>query len=287
MTNISIDQSGVGKRLDVFVFSQFPTITRSAIKKLITSKKILVNGSSQKPGYKLKKNDVVDIPQELTAKIKIPKINIRVLYEDNDVYVIEKPAGILSHSKGSFNFEPTVSTWLTSKNSDLKGDRAGIVHRLDRGTSGVMIVAKNLEAQKWLQKQFSTRKVNKTYQAVVKGLILPDKAMIDMPIERNPKAPSTFRVGSKGKPSVTHYKTVQTGKDYSLIELKPVTGRTHQLRVHLAKLKKPILGDKIYGGNSADRIYLHAESLEITLPSKARKVFKSPLPKSFGQIVEK
>jgi RluA family pseudouridine synthase len=147
-----------------------------------------------------------------------------------------------------------------------------------------MIGAKTPEALSWLQKQFSQRKVKKTYMAVVEGQLEPAEAIIDMPIERNPKHPQTFRAGPNGKPAQTEYKAVKYNGSKTLVELRPKTGRTHQLRVHLKQLKHPILGDTLYGGVSANRLYLHALSLEITLPNRQRKVFVAPLPTEFLAI---
>lgn len=193
---------------------------------------------------------------------------------------------MLSHSKGNDNPEETVATFMADKVTGLSGNRAGIVHRLDRATSGLMIAAKNLEALKWLQKQFSTRKVKKTYIAIVEGSLDPREAIIDMPIERNPKRPQTFRAGHKGRSAITQFKTLKFNDRYSMLELKPRTGRTHQLRVHLEQLKHPIVGDELYGGDHADRLYLHATELEITLPNKERKIFKSKLPEEFNKMVD-
>jgi len=134
---------------------------------------------------------------------------------------------------------------------------------------------------KWLQKQFSSRKVSKTYLAIINGQLDPLEAVIDMPIERNPKKPQNFRVGSNGKNAQTTYKTLSNNHKYSLIALNPQTGRTHQLRVHLKYLGHPIVGDTFYDGEPAGRLYLHANTLEITLPSKQRKVFCVPEPPQF------
>jgi len=160
------------------------------------------------------------------------------------------------------------------------------VHRLDRATSGVMVCAKNQVTLSFLQKQFSDRKVKKTYMAVVKGHMKPAEAIIDMPIERNPKAPSTFRVGPNGKASQTKYTVVESRGDYDVVRLEPMTGRTHQLRVHLTHQKHPIVGDTFYNGEPADRLFLHAFSLEITLPGGEQKTFQAPLPKVFNQLGE-
>jgi 23S rRNA pseudouridine1911/1915/1917 synthase len=168
----------------------------------------------------------------------------------------------------------------------MSGNRAGIVHRLDRATSGVMILAKNPDTLSMLQKQFSQRKTKKAYEAIIVGSLPNPEANIDMPIERNPKKPQTFRVGVNGKTAQTYYKTVKTNDKYSLLELKPVTGRTHQLRVHLKQLDHPIVGDTLYGGKVADRLYLHAKSLEITVPGSQRKVFDAEVPKEFDQLLK-
>lgn len=270
------------QRLDQYVVAQLPESSRAFATKLIEEGKVLVNGKPQlKAGYKLRPADKIRIKYVPETEAHIPDITLPVLYEDKDCVVIDKPLGLLTHSKGAFNPEPTVASWLKSRLTGMSGERAGIVHRLDRATSGVMICAKTPEALSWLQKQFSLRKVKKSYVAIVEGELALPEAIIDMPIARNPKKPQTFRVGSNGKPAVTAYKVLKTNGKRSLIELQPTTGRTHQLRVHLAHIKHPIVGDTFYHGPAADRLFLHARSLEITLPDRQRKIFSSPLPKEF------
>jgi len=144
-----------------------------------------------------------------------------------------------------------------------------------------MICAKNQEALHWLQKQFSLRRTIKSYIAIAPGHFDKPKAIIELPIERNPKKPQTFRVGANGKSAITEYEVTNVKDGLSQLLLKPKTGRTHQLRVHLAFLGHPILGDMLYGGKTADRLYLHSRKLELTLPSHERKVFEAPLPKEF------
>lgn len=268
-------------RLDVFVVQQLLDMSRNAIGHIIDDEKVAVNGQVvTKAGYKLKPGDIVEIAYT-PSTAPVQQIDLPILYEDDDCVVIHKPVGILTHSKGAFNPEPTVATWLEPRTHGLDGERAGIVHRLDRATSGVMICAKHPEALKFLQKQFADRKAKKLYNAIVKGRISPEEAVIDIPIERNPKKPQTFRVGSNGKPSITKYKVIQQPAAYSLLELRPETGRTHQLRVHLKYFNKPIVGDVFYEGEQAERLFLHATSLEITLPNRQRMTFTAPLPKEF------
>lgn len=283
---MNIDPEDAGKRLDIYLAQKIDDLNRSTIKKLIDESKIIVNNQVQKSGYRLKYGDTIQIDEDITKKEEIPLINLKIIYEDEDCIVIDKPLGVLAHSKGSFNNEATVASFLSAKISDIpESNRAGIVHRLDRATSGVMICAKNIESQKWLQKQFSQRKVKKTYYAVTGGHPKIDSAIIDMPIERNPKKPQTFRVGPNGKTAKTTYKVIKNNDKYSLIELTPETGRTHQLRVHLEHIKCPIVGDILYGGESASRLYLHANKLELTLPSKQRVSFESKVPNQFMEMV--
>jgi len=246
---------------------------------------VTVNGAVIKGGYKLREGDEIAIDYDQQELDRIPHIDLPVIYENDDCIVLNKPAGVLTHSKGAFNAEATVATFLRDKLQDIDGERAGIVHRLDRATSGVIICAKNHAALSFLQKQFSQRKVKKIYDAVIEGTLEPAEAIIDMAIERNPKAPATFRVGPNGKHALTHYKTIRTSDHASLLELKPETGRTHQLRVHLMQLGHPIIGDTLYGGKPAERLFLHARSLEITLPSRERKIFEVPLPRIFLDMV--
>lgn len=273
-------------RLDIAVQKQLPNYSRSTAAKLISDGLVKINGKIiNKPSFKLNVNDKLFINDKF-LKVKLPKIDIPIIYEDKDVVVINKPAGVLVHSKGSYNPEATVASWLQTKYSGRQSNRAGIVHRLDRLTSGVMIVGKNDQATKWLQKQFATRKVNKTYIAITKNHFSLPQAIIDLPIERHPQKPQSFRVGPNGKSAITEYKVLKTNQSFSLVELKPTTGRTHQLRVHLAYLKHPIVGDTLYGGLNADRLYLHAKSLEIVLPSNKLQQFEAPLPKAFKMYID-
>lgn len=179
-------------------------------------------------------------------------------------------------AKGEYCPEPTLE------------DYGLLVHRLDRDTSGVVILAKDPDTQKMLRKQFQDRKTHKTYYAVIEGHPKLPEAMIDLPIARNLKRPTTFQVDQNGKPSQTYYKVIQQNDKYSLVELKPTTGRTHQLRVHLKYLGTPIVGDVVYG-NPDQRLFLHAKDLEITIPGKTggeRKVFTADLPPEFKEKVK-
>lgn len=271
-----------GKRLDVYVTDRLPMISRAFAAKLAADGKVLVNDQPGKPGTRLRKQDIVRIDYSPSDLATIPIINLPILYEDDDCIVINKPVGVLTHAQGKLSTEATVASFVRGKLQGLGGSRAGIVHRLDRATSGVIICAKHPDALSFLQKQFADRTVHKTYTAIARGHLQPAQAIIDMPIMRNPKAPATFRVGASGKPATTQYTVLQETPHLSLVELAPRTGRTHQLRVHLAHMHHAIVGDSLYGtGTHGDRLFLHAHRLELTLPNGAHKTFEAPLPPEF------
>jgi 23S rRNA pseudouridine1911/1915/1917 synthase len=279
MQKLPVNEESEGRRLDAFI-SEALSISRAQSKQLITQASLKVNGSIKKASYLIQANDNIEV--ELPKEIIPSKIDFEIIYEDEDCIVIDKPIGVLSHSKGSFNDEYTVSKFVEDKIGKSDNDRTGIVHRLDRSTSGVMICSKNEAARVKLQRQFSDRKVKKTYHALIQSGLTPRAAIIDMPIERNPKDPKRFRAGFGGKSATTKYEIKIENEKFALVELKPETGRTHQLRVHLAKLGYPIIGDDFYTGLPSERLFLHASELEITTPDSQRRTFKSQLPKEFN-----
>jgi 23S rRNA pseudouridine1911/1915/1917 synthase len=271
-------------RLDSFLASKFPAISRSFLQKLCSSNQVTVNGTAEKGGFKLKNGDKVAILYDMASIEEIEDISLPIIFQNDDVLVINKPAGVISHARGRFWNEPSVASFVRQITGQ-DGERAGIVHRLDRATSGVMICAKTQAALSHLQKQFAERRPVKTYIAVVQGHLKPERAVIDMPIERNPKAPSTFRVGANGKAAQTEYRVTESTKHLDMVELMPKTGRTHQLRVHLKYTGHPIVGDTLYGGLKQDRLFLHAHSLELSLPGGEHAIFSAPVPDEFGQLL--
>jgi len=282
---IIVDESLVKQRIDKVIADKFPLYSRAALSKLLISGHVLLNGEPSRAGVKLRQDDVVTV--DLSPLEALPEaIELPILYEDADVIVVNKPSGVISHARGKFVSEPSVASFVRQYVADITGDRAGIVHRLDRATSGVMICAKNQATLSWLQQQFADRKVKKTYQAIIKGEMPTKTGKIEMPIGRNPKKPQTFHVDAGGKPAVTIYDSVKSNDTYTLLELRPLTGRTHQLRVHLKELNHPIVGDTYYDGDTAVRLMLHAGRLEITMPSKKVMIFTSPTPKELSQYVE-
>jgi 23S rRNA pseudouridine1911/1915/1917 synthase len=291
ITALAVSESQAGQRLDVFVVAAMPRLSRAFVHKLCDTGKISVNGEPAKPGYKVRVHEDVAVDYDLSELDNIPVTELPVIYEDGDAVVVDKPIGMLTHAKGAFEPEATVASFLRTRvvASDEWPDsgRAGVVHRLDRGTSGVLIGAKHKAALSFLQRQFSERKVRKTYIAIVYGHLKQPEAVVDIPIERNPKAPATFKTGPNGKAAVTHYKVIAESKHASMIELAPKTGRTHQLRVHMSHLGHPIVGDPVYGKDPyGTRLYLHALSLEITmLKDHERRTFVAPLPPEFEEYM--
>lgn len=284
-------------RLDLALAKQNPNLSRSTIQKYIEQGLAKINDKTAK-----KSKDLVGEFDKI--ELSIPENtkehqDFEIIFEDENIIAINKPNGILTHSKGVLNDEFTVADFFESHGANFakNTNRVGIVHRLDRETSGVIIGAKNDKTAKKLQKQFSERTVKKEYIAVVKGILKQKKAIIDLPIARNNSAPSTFTVNPKGKPAQTKYEVLEENGELSLVKLMPKTGRTHQLRVHMAYLGNPILGDKVYNksiskNKSNERMFLHAEKLELTIPPKReggdsqRVVFEAKIPKEFVQKVK-
>ena len=274
------DEDGV-VRVDKYLALKFPEYSRAALAKLFTLNLIKYKGEPIQPGHKLRPGAVIEYDlgplQEKPEVIQLP-----IIYEDDNVLVVDKPAGIISHARGKFWQEASVASFIRDRISGMDGERGGIVHRLDRATSGVMICAKNEASLKFLQKQFHDRKVTKTYIALTENKPKEDEAIIDAPIGRNMKDPKRFHVTEDGKNAVTRYKVVNGSRKKYSIELFPQTGRTHQLRIHLAYINCPIIGDELYGGKKFERLMLHARSLEIVLPDGSSKLFESKIPEGFA-----
>lgn len=271
-TNENIDTR---RRLDHILVEKYPEYNRSSLQSFIRRGFVKVDDKlAEKPNEKVAEDAKIElnVPERFARLPELP-----IIYEDEHVLVLNKPSGLLSMAKGEYCPEPTLE------------DYGLLVHRLDRDTSGVVILAKDESAQKMLRQQFQNRKTHKTYVAIITGIPKLPEAMIDLPINRNLKRPTTFEVNQNGKPSQTYYKVLESHNGKSLVELKPTTGRTHQLRVHLKYLGTPILGDPVYGEEkSAPRLMLHARELEITIPSdhgNVRKTFTADVPEDFQRVL--
>ncbi|KLO23905.1 MULTISPECIES: RluA family pseudouridine synthase [unclassified Marinitoga] len=288
-----------GWRLDKFVVEKVPDwISRNYVQKAIKQGQIIVNGELKKPAYKIKSGEIVsiEVPDKPPIIEVIPeKIPLNVIYEDKDIIVINKPPDMIVHPV--FNkVSGTLVNALLYHCKDLKGIggevRPGIVHRLDKNTSGVIIVAKNDLAQQSLSSQFKDRKTKKTYIALVKGILKQKYGEINAPIARHPQIRIKMAVVPGGKESITIYKVIKEFKDASLAWINLKTGRTHQIRVHFKHIGHPLLGDEVYGSvdlkYGINRQMLHALKLGIFHPRTDKWMeFIAPIPHDFKEALKK
>ena len=287
-----------GKRLDKYVTEQNTEITRTAVQRLIDEKNILVNGKEQKASYKVNENDVVEveIPEPKKIEIKAEDIPIEVIYEDSDIVVVNKPKGMVVHP-GNGKLDGTLVNAIMAKCGDslsgIGGEiRPGIVHRIDKDTSGLLIVAKNDKAHVNLSEQIKAHKVKKTYIALVRGVVRENEATIDMPIGRSKTDRKKMAVCKDGKNAITHIKVLKRWEHYTLLQVNIETGRTHQIRVHLSYIGYPIIGDYTYsnGKNEFGVVgqCLHAQKLEFKHPTTNKIMeLEAPLPEYFQEIIQK
>ncbi|MBC7459625.1 RluA family pseudouridine synthase [Candidatus Saccharibacteria bacterium] len=270
------------RRLDIELANRYPKLSRSTIQKYIKAGHVSVNGTEvTRP-----KQDVVetdDIALTPPVPTDFSERELPIIYIDDNVIVVNKPTGVLTHSKGVMNDEFTVADFFRRYTTfGLETSRPGIVHRLDRDTSGIIIGARHDEAADMLKKQFADRRAKKEYLAITDGIPKETTAVIDLPIGRNGSAPSTFRIDSNGKAAQTTYEVIASSDKQALVKLWPKTGRTHQLRVHMQYIGAPVAGDRVYGKKKAPRLFLHARSLEITIPPSRRETFIAPVPAEFS-----
>jgi 23S rRNA pseudouridine1911/1915/1917 synthase len=284
--NLVVDEPGT--RLDKYVTERCPELTRTQTQKLIREGYITVNGGVARAGLKLDTGDrlTVKIPPATPEILQPEQIPLNIIYEDDDLLVIDKPAGLAVHPAPGHPAHTLVNAVLSHLSSlPDTGDwqRPGIVHRLDKDTSGVMLIAKNSDAYQNLTDQFRSRSVVKRYQVLVKGHLSPLDGVIEAPVGRDPRHRQRMAVveESKGREAKTGYHVIEYVGDYTLLEVKPETGRTHQIRVHLKAIGYPVAGDRVYGVKSPhlQRQFVHASLLGFKLPSTGDYVeFTSPLP---------
>lgn len=283
----TIKAEAAGQRLDVYL-AQNTAMSRSFCQRQIKQGLVLVDDKPAKANHVLSENEVVRVDFVLYDEQVIAP-DLTVLYEDEYLMVVDKPAGILTHNVPGRAKESSVADFARPLVESANTERPGIVHRLDRDTSGLVIIAKTSEVEAYLQAQFQDHLVKKTYLALVEGKPKLAQARIDLPIIRSTAEPLKRRVGSGGKPSVTDYEVVGSYEGYSLVKARPQTGRTHQIRVHLAHLGHPIAGDQLYGAtrpNGLKRQFLHATELEFTgLDGKAQHLY-SPLPADLQNFLD-
>ena len=295
---IKITEQNTNQRLDMYIASLDLELSRSMAQKLIENGKILVNNKETKTSYKTKLGDIVQINIESPKEtgLKAQNIPLDIIYEDDDILVVNKAKGMVVHP-GNGNPDGTlVNAILNHCKESLSGIggeiRPGIVHRLDKDTSGLIIIAKNDKAHINVSEQIQKRSVKKIYTALVKGVIQEDSATINMPIARSDIDRKKMAVRKDGKEAITHIKVIKRYQNYTLIKVKIDTGRTHQIRVHMAEIGHPVVGDEVYSnGKNEFNIHgqmLHSTSLDFTHPTTGKKLhFEAPLPKYFEEVLKK
>jgi 23S rRNA pseudouridine1911/1915/1917 synthase len=301
-----IDNTSVDSRLDSYLASQIPTWSRARLQRLIENEDVAVNGRSAKPSYKLRKNDEIEVeliasPVEIFAPENIP---LDIVHEDETLIVVNKPAGLVVHPAAGIH-SGTLANALAFHFQNLPAStgsiRPGIVHRLDRDTSGLLLVAKTEEALENLSDQFRDRTVFKSYVALVHGRVNESSGRIDQPLARDPSNRTRMAVVRGGRDALTLYKVRKHYHRFTQLDVELKTGRTHQIRVHLAWLHHPVVGDETYGGGRDNNIqdarlrsrvrnlgrhFLHAERLAITHPKTgARLEFHAPLPDELSTLL--
>jgi 23S rRNA pseudouridine1911/1915/1917 synthase len=296
MAKIELTAEVRGVRLDKFLAEKLSELSRSTIQQLIREGFVLVEGALTKPGYKLKGGEriSVTIPPPPPLEPEPFPIPLDVVYEDQWLIVINKPANLVVHPAPGHQADTLVNAVLAHW-PELRGlgdkTRLGIVHRLDKDTSGLIVVAKDEKTKVELQKQFKERGVRKVYLALVKGELKPARGRIEAPIGRDPRHRKKMAVVAGGREAVTDYKVLEYLPGYTYVEVYPLTGRTHQIRVHFSHKGHPIAGDKVYGRGphipDLMRPFLHAYSLTFKHPVSGEEVtFKAPLPPELERILE-
>lgn len=292
-----VDKEFAGIRLDKAISDKDNNLSRAMVQKLLDDGKILVNGKKAKASYKLNINDIVEI-EKVEAKevdIKPEDIPLDIVYEDNDILIVNKQKGLVVHP-GNGNPDGTLVNAIMARCKDslsgIGGEiRPGIVHRIDKDTSGLLIVAKNDLAHINVSEQIKNHEVKKTYIALVRGIIKENNATIDMPIDRNKNDRVKMAVSKTGKNAITHFKVLQRYNGYTLLEVNIETGRTHQIRVHMAQIGYPLVGDSVYSNGKnpfgVEGQMLHSAKLEFIHPITKKEIkAEAPLPAYFEEVLK-
>ena len=294
MEKIVVDEENM--RLDAYIAKKEEKLSRTMIQKLIEDGDVLVNGNTKKISYKVQCGDIIElnIPEPKETGIRAQEIPLDIVYEDNDIIVVNKPKGMVVHPANGNPDGTLVNAIMAKCKGSLSGIggeiRPGIVHRLDKDTSGLLIVAKNDQAHINMSKQIKDREVKKIYIALVKGNIAEDEATINMPIGRSTKDRKKMAVRKDGKEAITYFKVLKRYDKYTLLEIKIDTGRTHQIRVHMAEIGHPVVGDSVYSSGKnefgVEGQMLHAKSLEFEHPITQKQMhLEAELPEYFKEVL--
>lgn len=293
MTTVKVKPEESGIRIDRFLADKFKDLSRSFIKKLIEEGKIKVNGRAIEPSYKVKAEDEIEI-EELSKPQRAPQpqdIPLKIIYEDDDILIVDKPAGMAVHPAPGCEDNTVVNALLSRYRElpSLSPERPGIIHRLDKDTSGLMIIAKSPLAFNKLAKDFAERKIEKRYLALLIGNLPLDEGRIELPIGRDPFDRKKMKVTLGGKEALTKFKVLKRYDGFTLVDVEIKTGRTHQIRVHFSYQGYPIAGDEIYGKgkiSGLERQFLHAYRLSFKHPRTEEKLsFTSPLPEDLRRFL--
>jgi len=292
-----VESDQVGVRLDVFLTNRLEGVTRSAVLRLIENAAVLVNGEAVKAGYKTRVGDsiFINLPECGEPEALPEDIPLDVVFEDSDIIVVNKPQGMVVHPAAGHYSGTLVNALLHRCAGSLSGIngvlRPGIVHRIDKDTSGLIVVAKNDAAHQALAAQLAERTMKRTYVAVAVGNFKVDDGTINKPIARDPKDRKKMGIHPNGREAVTHYTVLERFNGYTLIEARLETGRTHQIRVHMASINRPLLGDVVYGAEKQPYglcgQILHATAIGFIHPNGKYMVFEAPPPQRFGEVLEK
>ncbi|MBR2594585.1 MAG: RluA family pseudouridine synthase [Firmicutes bacterium] len=293
---LTAEEKDEGRRVDVFVAECLEEISRSRVQSLLESENILVNGKKVKSNYKLKINDMVSVsmPPLYEAEIVPEDIPLDILYEDEHIIVVNKPKGMVVHPAPGHFSGTLVNALMYHCRDNLSGIngvlRPGIVHRIDKDTSGILVAAKTDTAHKGLAEALSVHDIKRIYYAIVMNKVKEEEGTIDKPIGRHKTDRKKMAVVPNGRNAVTHYKVIEYLGKYTFIEARLETGRTHQIRVHMASIGNPLLGDEVYGSKkqpfNTDGQVLHAGVLGFIHPVTGEYMeFSAPLPEYFQKVL--
>lgn len=299
LIRLEADENYMDERVDKFLSSMLPEQSRSYLQKIIKEGSVLVNGKAVKASYRMEDSDVVtiDLPELSEPEIEAEDIPLEILYEDTDILMVNKPKGMVVHPSAGHSRGTLVNAVMYHCRGQLSGIngvmRPGIVHRIDKDTTGVLVICKNDQAHSHVAEQLKVHSITRKYRAIVNGVIKEEEGVVDAPIGRHPTERKKMAVNEKnGKRAVTHYRVLQRFANHTYIECRLETGRTHQIRVHMASIHHPLLGDTVYGPEKnpyhLEGQTLHAQVLGLIHPTTGDYLeVEAPLPDYFQKLLKK
>ena len=299
LIHLDADENWMDERIDKFLSAQLPEQSRSYLQKIIKEGSVLVNGSSVKASYRMDDQHevTIDLPELKEPEIEAENIPLDILYEDDDLLMVNKPKGMVVHPSAGHTTGTLVNAVMYHCKEDLSGIngvmRPGIVHRIDKDTTGVLVICKNDKAHNFVAEQLKEHSITRKYRAIVNGVIKEDEGTVNAPIGRHPTERKKMAINEKnGKRAVTHYRVLERFANHTYIECQLETGRTHQIRVHMASLHHPLLGDTVYGSQKnpyhLEGQTLHAMVLGLIHPSTGSYLeVTAPLPEYFQKLLKR